>query len=106
VSNKQVTKGLNSGFTGGGESAGGQEEVTKLTISMLLHHLWTSEPTLEAAIAYNLVNFVLVTSEELFIGVARAFSLINVRAAALMYSRCWPPRRGLHAAHAEVQSRV
>jgi hypothetical protein len=51
VSNKQVAKGFNSGFIGGGESAGGQEEVTKLTISMLLQHLRTLEPTLEAAIA-------------------------------------------------------
>jgi hypothetical protein len=89
---------------------------------MLLQHLRTSEPTLEAAIAYNLVDFVLVTSEESFIGVAHACLLISsatnlkdprfsnnmacrkscvdgVRAAAMMYS-------SLHAAHAEVQNRV
>ncbi|KAJ8594622.1 hypothetical protein M405DRAFT_469254 [Rhizopogon salebrosus TDB-379] len=55
----------------------GQEEVTKLTISMLLQRLRTSEPTLEAAIAYNLVDLALVAPEESFIDVARAFSLIN-----------------------------
>lgn len=60
----------------------GQEEVTKLTISMLLQRLRTSEPTLEAAIAYNLVDLALVAPEELFIDVAHAFSLIN-RAANL-----------------------
>ncbi|KAG2132611.1 hypothetical protein BD769DRAFT_1666055 [Suillus cothurnatus] len=55
----------------------GQEEVTKLTISMLLQRLRTLEPTLEAAIAYNLVDLALVAPEESFIDVARAFSLIN-----------------------------
>ncbi|KAG2144576.1 hypothetical protein DEU56DRAFT_790388 [Suillus clintonianus] len=55
----------------------GQEEVTKLTISMLLQRLRTSEPTLEAAIAYNLVDLALVAPEESFIDVAHAFSLIN-----------------------------
>ncbi|KAG1741975.1 hypothetical protein EDB19DRAFT_1895006 [Suillus lakei] len=39
--------------------------------------LRTSEPTLEAAIAYNLVDLALVAPEESFIDVARAFSLIN-----------------------------
>ncbi|KAG2135222.1 uncharacterized protein EDB93DRAFT_1242600 [Suillus bovinus] len=57
--------------------AAGQEEVTKLTISMLLQRLRTLEPTLEAAIAYNLVDLALVAPEESFIDVARAFSLIN-----------------------------
>ncbi|KAG1849308.1 hypothetical protein DFJ58DRAFT_795151 [Suillus subalutaceus] len=55
----------------------GQEEVTKLTISMLLQRLRTLEPTLEAAIAYNLVDLALVAPEESFIDVAHAFSLIN-----------------------------
>ncbi|KAG0701518.1 hypothetical protein DFH29DRAFT_926376 [Suillus ampliporus] len=55
----------------------GQEEVTKLTISMLLQRLRTSEPTLEAAIAYNLVDLALVAPAESFVDVARAFSLIN-----------------------------
>ncbi|KAG2366053.1 hypothetical protein BDR07DRAFT_1328601 [Suillus spraguei] len=55
----------------------GQEEVTKLTISMLLQRLRTLEPTLEAAIAYNLVDLALVAPEESFIDIARAFSQIN-----------------------------
>ncbi|KAG1741969.1 hypothetical protein EDB19DRAFT_687700 [Suillus lakei] len=60
----------------------GQEEVTKLTISMLLQRL----RTLEAAIAYNLVNLALVAPEGSFKDVARAFSLIN-RAANLADAR-------------------
>ncbi|KAF9246393.1 hypothetical protein BU15DRAFT_85159 [Melanogaster broomeanus] len=36
------------------------EEVTKLTISMLLQRLRTAEPTVEATIAYNLVDLALV----------------------------------------------
>jgi phosphatidylinositol 4-kinase len=35
------------------------------------------EPTLEAAIGYNLVDLALVAPEESFIDVARALSLIN-----------------------------
>lgn len=94
----------------------GQEEVTKLTISMLLQRLRTSEPTLEAAIAYNLVDLALVAPEESFMDVARAFSLINRTANledprfsnnmvssdcfhlyvhALIDIRYWRPRRGL-----------
>ncbi|KIK36945.1 hypothetical protein CY34DRAFT_16037 [Suillus luteus UH-Slu-Lm8-n1] len=55
----------------------GQEEVTKLMISTLLQRLRTSEPTLEAAIAYNLVDLALVPPEGSFIDVARPFLLIN-----------------------------
>ncbi|KAG1737038.1 hypothetical protein EDB19DRAFT_1910040 [Suillus lakei] len=57
--------------------AAGQEEDPKLMISMLLQRLQTSEPTLEAAITYNLVDLALVASEESFIDVARAFLVIN-----------------------------
>jgi phosphatidylinositol 4-kinase len=54
-----------------------QEEVTEVTISMLLQRLRTSDPTLEAAIASDLVDLALVAPEGSFIDVARAFSLIN-----------------------------
>ncbi|KAL4067760.1 hypothetical protein J3A83DRAFT_4359655 [Scleroderma citrinum] len=54
-----------------------QEEVTKLTISMLLQRLRTAEPTVEAAIAYNLVDLALVAPEDAFVDIVRAFSSIN-----------------------------
>lgn len=54
-----------------------REEVTKLTISMLLQRLRTAEPTVEAAIAYNLVDLALVAPEDAFVDIIRAFSAIN-----------------------------
>ncbi|KAG6376278.1 hypothetical protein JVT61DRAFT_2256 [Boletus reticuloceps] len=54
-----------------------KEEVTKLTISMLLQRLRTAEPTVEAAIAYNLVDLALVAPEDAFVDIIRAFSSIN-----------------------------
>lgn len=54
-----------------------KEEVTKLTISMLLQRLRTAEPTVEAAIAYNLVDLALVAPEDAFVDIIRAFSAIN-----------------------------
>ncbi|KIK92048.1 hypothetical protein PAXRUDRAFT_830328 [Paxillus rubicundulus Ve08.2h10] len=58
----------------------GNQEVTKLTISMLLQRLRTAEPTVEAAIAYNLVDLALVAPEDAFIDIIRAFSSINYAA--------------------------
>ncbi|KAI9571413.1 hypothetical protein HD554DRAFT_2187155 [Boletus coccyginus] len=54
-----------------------KEEVTRLTISMLLQRLRTAEPTVEAAIAYNLVDLALVAPEGAFVDIIRAFSAIN-----------------------------
>ena len=54
-----------------------KEEVTKLTISMLLQRLRTAEPTVEAAIAYNLVDLALVAPEDAFVDIICAFSAIN-----------------------------
>ncbi|KAJ6502153.1 hypothetical protein C8R45DRAFT_975566 [Mycena sanguinolenta] len=53
------------------------EEVTRLTISMLLQRLRSAEPTVEAAIAYNLVDLALSAPESAFIDIIRAFSVIN-----------------------------
>ncbi|KAF8798204.1 hypothetical protein BYT27DRAFT_7178838 [Phlegmacium glaucopus] len=53
------------------------EEVTRLTISMLLQRLPAAEPTVEAAIAYNLVNLALVAPQGSFNDIVRAFSAIN-----------------------------
>ncbi|KAF5358382.1 hypothetical protein D9756_001382 [Leucocoprinus leucothites] len=53
------------------------EEVTKLTISMLLQRLRSAEPTVEAAIAYNLVDLALIAPEGPFIDIIRSFSAIN-----------------------------
>ncbi|KAH7923479.1 hypothetical protein BV22DRAFT_1036261 [Leucogyrophana mollusca] len=53
------------------------EEVTKLTISMLLQRLRTAEPTVEAAIAYNLVDLALSAPEGAFCDTIRLFSSIN-----------------------------
>lgn len=53
------------------------EEVTKLTVSMLAQRLRTSEPTVEAAIAYNLVDLALVAPMEAFVEIVRAFSSIS-----------------------------
>ncbi|KZP21149.1 hypothetical protein FIBSPDRAFT_788486 [Athelia psychrophila] len=53
------------------------EEVTRLTMSMLLQRFRLAEPTLEAAIAYNLVDLALSAPEASFVDTIRAFSAIN-----------------------------
>ncbi|KAJ3814722.1 hypothetical protein F5876DRAFT_72711 [Lentinula aff. lateritia] len=53
------------------------EEVTRLTVSMLLQRLRSAEPTVEAAIAYNLVDLALSAPDSSFIDIIRAFSMIN-----------------------------
>ncbi|TFK30200.1 atypical/PIKK/PI4K protein kinase [Coprinopsis marcescibilis] len=53
------------------------EEVTRLTISMLLQRLRSAEPTVEAAIAYNLVDLALIAPSAAFADIIRAFSAIN-----------------------------
>ncbi|KIP08776.1 hypothetical protein PHLGIDRAFT_29437 [Phlebiopsis gigantea 11061_1 CR5-6] len=54
-----------------------EEEVTRLTISMLLQRLRTAEPTVEAAIAYNLVDLALEAPEAAFADIIKVFSQIN-----------------------------
>lgn len=44
---------------------------------MLLQRLRSAEPTVEAAIAYNLVDLALSAPESSFIDIIRAFSMIN-----------------------------
>jgi phosphatidylinositol 4-kinase A len=44
---------------------------------MLLQRLRTAEPTVEAAIAYNLVDLALHAPESAFVDIIRAFSAIN-----------------------------
>jgi phosphatidylinositol 4-kinase len=53
------------------------EEVTRLTISMLLQRLRLAEPSVEAAISNNLVDLALAAPESSFIDIIRAFSAIN-----------------------------
>ncbi|EFI28353.1 atypical/PIKK/PI4K protein kinase [Coprinopsis cinerea okayama7 len=53
------------------------EEVTRLTISMLLQRLRSAEPTVEAAIAYNLVDLALIAPRNAFVDIVRVFSAIN-----------------------------
>jgi len=53
------------------------EEVTRLTISMLLQRLRAAEPTMEAAISYNLVDLALTAPEIVFVDIIRVFSSIN-----------------------------
>ncbi|KAF9014020.1 hypothetical protein BDQ17DRAFT_1475819 [Cyathus striatus] len=53
------------------------EEVTRLTVSMLLQRLRSAEPTVEAAIAYNLVDLALHATQATFVDVIRTFSSIN-----------------------------
>ncbi|KAE9409758.1 hypothetical protein BT96DRAFT_962286 [Gymnopus androsaceus JB14] len=53
------------------------EEVTRLTVSMLLQRLRSAEPTVEAAIAYNLVDLALFAPESSFSDIIRMFSTIN-----------------------------
>lgn len=52
-------------------------QVTRLTISMLIQRLRTAEPTVEAAIAYNLVDLALDAPEGSFTDIIRVFSNIN-----------------------------
>jgi phosphatidylinositol 4-kinase A len=56
------------------------EEVTRLTISMLLQRLHSAEPSVEAAIAYNLVDLALSAPENAFVDIIHAFSSINRQA--------------------------
>lgn len=44
---------------------------------MLLQRIRTAEPTVEAAIAYNLVDLALSAPENAFVDIIRAFSTIN-----------------------------
>ncbi|KAF8623467.1 hypothetical protein AX15_006251 [Amanita polypyramis BW_CC] len=53
------------------------EEVTRLTVSMLLQRLRHAEPTVEAAIAYNLVDLALGAPESTFVEIIQQFSNIN-----------------------------
>ncbi|KAL4260020.1 PI3/PI4-kinase family protein [Pleurotus pulmonarius] len=53
------------------------EEVTRLTISMLLQRIRSAEPTVEAAIAYNLVDLALAAPESSFVDIIRVLSSIN-----------------------------
>jgi len=52
-------------------------QVTRLTVSMLLQHLRSAEPTVEAVIAFNLVDLALCAPENTFIDIIRAFSAVN-----------------------------
>lgn len=52
-------------------------QVTRLTVSMLLQRLRSAEPTVEAAIAYNLVDLALSAPDSSFVDIIRAFSAIN-----------------------------
>ncbi|KAI0032206.1 hypothetical protein K488DRAFT_50373 [Vararia minispora EC-137] len=54
-----------------------QEEVTKLTIDMLVQRLRTVEPTAEATIAHSLVDLALKAPESSFRDIIRAFSNIS-----------------------------
>jgi len=52
------------------------EEVTKLTISMLLQRMRVAEATVEAAIAYNLVDLALTAPASSVSDITRAFSAV------------------------------
>lgn len=52
-------------------------QVTRLTVSMLLQRMRSAEPTVEAAIAYNLVDLALTAPQSSFLDIIRAFSAIN-----------------------------
>ncbi len=52
-------------------------QIIRLTVSMLLQRLRSAEPTVEAAIAYNLVDLALAAPENAFSDIVRAFSTIN-----------------------------
>ncbi|CAG7846286.1 Phosphatidylinositol 4-kinase stt4 Short=PI4-kinase; Short=PtdIns-4-kinase [Serendipita indica DSM 11827] len=53
------------------------EEVTRLTVSMLLQYLRTAEVSVESAIAWNLVPLALVAPQPSFVDIIRAFCNIN-----------------------------
>ena len=53
------------------------QQVTRLTVSMLLQRMRSAEPTVEAAIAYNLVDLALIAPQSCFVDIIRAFSSIN-----------------------------
>ncbi|TFY82561.1 hypothetical protein EWM64_g1445, partial [Hericium alpestre] len=57
-----------------------QEEVTKLTIAMLIQRLRAAESTAEAAIAHSLVDLALTALEPSFTDIIRAFSARNLSA--------------------------
>ncbi|KAI0064541.1 hypothetical protein BV25DRAFT_1930940 [Artomyces pyxidatus] len=57
-----------------------QEEVTKLTIAMLVQRLRSAEPYAEAAMAHNLVDLALKAPESSFIDIIRAFSALSLSA--------------------------
>lgn len=44
---------------------------------MLLQRLRTAEPTVEAAIVYNLVDLAIISPETSFVDIIKAFSFIN-----------------------------
>ena len=52
-------------------------QVTRLTVSMLLQHLRSAEPTVEAVITLNLVDLALCAPENAFVDIIRAFSAVN-----------------------------
>ncbi|KAG8934422.1 phosphatidylinositol-4- kinase [Tulasnella sp. 417] len=54
-----------------------EEEVTKLTVSMLLQRVRSAGPDVEAAIAYNLVDLALAAPPKVFSDIIHAFSLAN-----------------------------
>ncbi|KAG8834446.1 phosphatidylinositol-4- kinase [Serendipita sp. 399] len=53
------------------------EEVTRLTISMLLQCLRTAEVSVESAIAWNMVHLALVAPQSSFVDIIRAFCSIS-----------------------------
>ncbi|KAI0345278.1 atypical/PIKK/PI4K protein kinase [Trametopsis cervina] len=53
------------------------EEVTRLTVSMLLQRLRSADPAVEAAIAYNLVDLALEAPQSSFADIIKSFSIIN-----------------------------
>lgn len=54
-----------------------EEAVTKLTVSMLLQRMRSAEASVEAAIAYNLVDLALAAPTKVFSDIIRAFSIIE-----------------------------
>lgn len=54
-----------------------EEAVTRLTVSMLLQRVRSAEQSVEAAIAYNLVDLALAAPLKVFSDIIRAFSVIE-----------------------------
>lgn len=54
-----------------------KKKVTRLTVSMLLQRLRSAEPTVEAAIVYNLVDLAIISPLPTFKDIIKAFSVIN-----------------------------